>query len=132
MRMRFFFVLAIACCAAFSIPPGFAQSGNRAASPAALAGQVTSTEEGPMEGVLVTAKKANSTMAITVVSDAQGRYGFPAAKLDAGHYAISIRAVGYELDSPKSVEVGDSQSATADLKLRKAANLSMQLTNAEW
>src|SRR5258706_8031079 len=133
MRTRFFFViLMIAGSVAFLTQPGFAQSGNRAASPAALTGQVTSAEEGPMEGVLVTAKKTDSTIAITVVSDAQGRYRFPAAKLDAGHYAISIRAVGYDLDGPKSVDLGDSQAATADLKLRKAANLSMQLTNAEW
>jgi len=82
--------------------PGFAQTTARAASLTALTGQVTSAEEGPMEGVLVTAKKTNSTIAITVVSDAQGRYRFPAAKLDAGHYAISIRAVGYELDGPKA------------------------------
>jgi len=46
-----------------------------------------------MEGVLVTAKKTNSTIAITVVTDAQGRYRFPSAKLEPGHYAISIRAV---------------------------------------
>src|SRR5882762_8949046 len=133
MRTRFFFViLMIAGGVAFLTQPGFAQSGKRAASPAALTGQVTSAEEGPMEGVLVTAKKINSTIAITVVSDAQGRYRFPAAKLDAGHYAISIRAVGYELDGPKSVDLGDPQPAGADLKLRKAANVSMQLTNAEW
>ena len=133
MRTRFFFVImAVVCGVALLTQPGFAQTGTRAASPAALTGQVTSAEEGPMEGVLVTAKKTNSTIAITVVSDAQGRYRFPAAKLDAGHYAISIRAVGYELDGPKAVDLGDPQPATADLKLRKAANVSMQLTNAEW
>ena len=36
---------------------------------AALTGQVTSAEEGPMEGVLVTAKKDGSTIAVTVVTD---------------------------------------------------------------
>ena len=133
MRTRFFLVvLTVACAVAFLTQPGFAQTGNRAASPAALTGQVTSAEEGPMEGVLVTAKKTNSTIAITVVSDAQGHYRFPAAKLDAGHYAISIRAVGYDLDGPSSVDLSGTQPATADLKLRKAAKLSMQLTNAEW
>ena len=57
----------------------------RAQTPAALTGQVTSGEEGPMEGVLVSAKKAGSTVTITVVSDAQGNYSFPAAKLDPGN-----------------------------------------------
>src|SRR5258706_10212165 len=133
MGTRFFFVIrAVVWGVAFLIQPGFAQRGIRTESAAALTGQVTSAEEGPMEGVLVTAKKTDSTIAITVVSDAQGSYRFPAAKLDAGHYAIGIRAVGYELDGPKSVDLGDSHPATADLKLRKAANLSMQLTNAEW
>ena len=37
-------------------------------SPSALAGKVTSQEEGVMEGVLVSAKRAGSTMTITVVS----------------------------------------------------------------
>src|SRR5438067_13733349 len=40
--------------------------------PVALTGQVTSAEEGRMEGVLVSAKKAGSTITITVVTDDQG------------------------------------------------------------
>src|SRR5439155_5270112 len=44
---------------------------------AALTGQVTSAGEGPLEGVLVSAKKAGSTVTITVVSDERGRYRFP-------------------------------------------------------
>src|ERR1017187_4803380 len=40
----------------------------------ALSGQVSSKEEGPMEGVLVSAKKAGWTVTITVVTDQQGRY----------------------------------------------------------
>jgi virginiamycin B lyase len=101
------------------------------ASPA-LTGKVTSTEEGPMEGVLVTAKKTGSTIAITVVTDEKGSYRFPSSKLDAGHYAISIRAVGYDLEGPDAVDITSQKTATADLKLRKTANLSKQLTNAEW
>src|SRR5437879_5025609 len=63
----------------------------------ALEGQVTSAEEGPMEGVLVSAKKADSTITVTVVSDQQGRYRFPEARLAPGRYALRIRAVGYDL-----------------------------------
>ena len=73
----------------------------RAQTPSALTGQVTSGEEGPMEGVLVSAKKAGSTVTITVVSDAQGHYSFPAAKLEPGQYSLRIRAVGYDLDRPR-------------------------------
>ena len=85
-----------------------------------------------MEGVLVTAKKAGSTIAVTVVTDEKGNYRFPASKLDPGDYAISIRAVGYDLDGPASVTIGAQKAATADVKLRKTADLSIQLTNAEW
>src|SRR5215467_5410011 len=96
---------------------------------AALAGQVTSNEEGPMEGVLVTAKKAGSTVAITVVTDREGRYSFPASRLDPGQYAIKIRAVGYDLDGKGAADVAGDKTVNVDLKLKKTRNLSAQLTN---
>ena len=98
----------------------------------ALTGQVTSAEEGSMEGVLVSAKKSDSTITITVVSDDHGRYRFPAAKLQTGRYALRIRAIGYDLDSPSEVEVRKGSTATADLKLTKARDLASQLSNSEW
>ena len=104
----------------------------QAQTPAALTGQVTSGEEGAMEGVLVSAKKAGSTVTITVVSDAQGNYSFPAAKLEPGQYSLRIRAVGYDLDRPASVDVAAQQPARYDLKLRKTEDLAAQLSNAEW
>src|SRR5882762_2917652 len=61
----------------------FAAYSAGAAAQAALAGKVSSAEEGAMEGVLVSAKRASSTITITVVSDAKGQYSFPAAKLEA-------------------------------------------------
>src|SRR3979490_277052 len=128
MRTRLFMLaVVITTGVAFLSQAASAQTGSRTQSPAALTGQVTSAEEGPMEGVLVTAKKTNSTIAITVVSDGQGRYRFPATKLDAGHYVISIRAVGYDLEGPSStgagstastlgVDISGTQPATTDLK----------------
>ena len=66
-----------------------------ASSPAmALTGQVSSQEEALMEGVLVSAKRESSTVTTTVVTNAQGRYSFPSARLEPGRYALSIRAVG--------------------------------------
>jgi streptogramin lyase len=102
-----------------------------AQAPVALTGVVSSPDAPAMEGVLVSAKRAGSTITITVVSDPQGRYSFPAAKLPPGQYALSIRAVGYEID-PTSAAVTGTDAATADLKLRKADDLAPQLTNAEW
>src|SRR5712692_11719533 len=98
----------------------------------ALTGQVSSIEDGPMEGVLVSARQEGSTVTITVVSDEQGRYSFPSTKVAPGRYVIRIRAVGYDLDGPKAVEIGADKTATADLELRKAANIAGQLTDAEW
>jgi len=99
---------------------------------AALSGQVTSAEEGPMEGVLVTARKDGSTIRITVVSDQKGHYSFPAAKLEPGHYSLAIRAAGYDLDGSAAADVAGGKPATADLKLKKAKNPSGLLSNAEW
>ena len=78
--------VAVAALAAFLILPKFA---NTDSSPAvALTGQVSSQKEGLMEGVVVGAKKDGSTVTIDVFSDAKGRYSFPAAKLEPGHYLV--------------------------------------------
>jgi hypothetical protein len=52
--------------------------------------------------------------------------------LEPGQYALRIRAIGYELDDPGTVEVAPHKPASADLKLHKAKDLASQLTNAEW
>src|SRR6185295_1897407 len=120
-------VLAAAAALVFGLfhaNPGAAQAD-------ALAGTVTSAEEGAMEGVLVSAKKDGSNKTITVVTDAQGRYRFPATRLETGKHTISIRAVGYDLSGSTAVEV-PAKGATADLKLVKTKDLAAQLTNAEW
>jgi streptogramin lyase len=101
-------------------------------SPGTLSGQVTSAAEGPMEGVLVSAKKADSTITVTVVTDNQGRYRFPAAKLDPGQYSLRIRAVGYELEAPHTIDVVQGKPAKEDLRLISAHELAAQLSNSEW
>ena len=100
--------------------------------PAALKGQVRSTAEGLMEGVVVSAKKTGSTVSVSVLSDARGEYSFPRNRLTPGQYSLSIRAVGYEMDDPGAVEISSSKTVTSNLTLRKAKDLSSQLTNAEW
>src|SRR6266550_4461279 len=97
----------------------------------ALSGRVSSAEEGAMEGVLVSAKAAGSSATITVVSDTQGRYSFPASRLQPGTYSLGIRAVGYVLNGPATATVLPRET-TIDLKLAKASNLAAQLSNAEW
>ena len=124
-------ITAIAGAAALVLQaaPGFLRAQTE---PAALSGKVGSVEEGAMEGVLVSAKKAGSTITITVASDKDGRYSFPAAKLEPGHYAVRVRAVGYDLDGPGAVEVAARKTATLELKLKKTSDLAAQLSNGEW
>jgi streptogramin lyase len=101
-----------------------------------LSGQVAGPA-GPLEGVLVTAKKNGAAIAYTVTSDAQGRYSFPAGKIEGGDYTLRIRATGFDLeganrDGALKAAVDAGTPTTADLKLKKTKNLSAQLVNAEW
>jgi len=64
--------------AGVEVPPARAQSA------ATLTGHVSSAEEGPMEGVVVSARKDGATFTVSVVTDREGSYGFPAAKLAPG------------------------------------------------
>src|SRR3954468_10307676 len=122
---RYVLSITTALAMAFACSPVWAQA------PAALSGKVSAPGEAAMEGVLVSAKKAGGTITVTVVSDENGSYSFPAAKLSPGQYAISIRAIGYDLDGPKQIEIG-STPASADIKLNKTRNLSRQMSNGEW
>lgn len=133
MRMKH---LLLSTAAGFAVLMVASVAGSIPSQAQTLAGQVVG-QNGPMEGVLVTAKKDGSTIAYTVVSDAAGHYSFPAGKLDSGEYSLHIRAVGFDLDGAgkdgalkKAVDA--SKSNTADLTLKKTRNLSSQLTNAEW
>jgi virginiamycin B lyase len=132
MRLRFLLCLTVAGGAIVlshaRVGPVHAQAGPQPA----VTGLVSSPEDGPLEGVLVSARKAGSPITITVVTDEQGRYRFPQARLEPGQYALRIRAVGYDLEGAGTVNVVARQTTTADLKLRKAHDLASQLSNAEW
>ena len=97
-----------------------------------LGGQVSSAEEGAMEGVLISARKEGSTATITVVSNDKGRFEFPAGRIDAGKYAITIRAAGYSLGAPLTIDVAAGAGARTDIKLTKARDVAAQLSSAEW
>jgi virginiamycin B lyase len=126
MRMKVAFLIVIIHLG--SVLAGSAQI----PTAAALAGRVSSTAEGPMEGVLVRAKGEGKTISVTVVSDHEGRYSFPPTRLAPGKYNLDIRAVGYDLANPVSVEAAVGVTRRADLKLIKTKNLIPQLTSSEW
>src|SRR5205814_7784934 len=104
MRARLMLTLA-ATAAAMVFPPVVQIA--RAESPTVLTGTVSSEAEGKMEGVVVTAQAQKSIVRVSVTTDAQGRYSFPQSHLKPGRYALSTRAVGYDIESPVTATVGD-------------------------
>ena len=102
MRSRCVLFLALAFAAVAIVPARIHPLHAQAAEPVTLTGVVSSADEGHMEGVLVSAKKtaAGATVTITVVTDKDGRYRFPASRLDPAQYALRVRAAGYDLVAP--------------------------------
>ena len=115
-RLRLLTPVAVLAIVLVQLAPSSPRA--QAQNDTALTGQVTSSEEGLMEGVLVSARRAGSAFTTTVVSDSQGRYRFPGARLEPGQYALRIRAIGYDLESAASVSVAARKTTKADLKLR--------------
>jgi hypothetical protein len=102
MKTRLTSLMAAAALATvFSHAPALAQS---------LTGKVSSAAEGAMEGVVISAKKGIVT--VSVVSNAKGEFSFPAGKLGAGDYALSIRAAGLR---PRGAVDGDHRGRQARL-----------------
>lgn len=99
---------------------------------AQFGGQVSSVEEGPMHGVLVSLRAVASSVTHTVVSAADGQFRFPAGLLSPGPHEISIRAVGFELDGAATIELAADAATVTALRLRKAKDLAAQLSNTEW
>src|SRR5579875_1918260 len=98
----------------------------------ALTGKVSSATDGAMEGVIVSAQRQGSTIITSVVSDHNGTYSFPAARLASGHYFITIRAEGYDLDGNGVTDIAAGKTTKDDLTLKKTGNLAAQLNDAEW
>jgi streptogramin lyase len=130
-RLRSFSLFAVVVTVALLVS---AVGALHAQQPAAisLTGKVRSAAEGPMEGVLVTVRAAGATYTTTVVTDANGAYRFPAARVAPGTYTVAIRAGGYVLGSPASVAVTAGKTTRDDLQLRKTNDLEDQLSNGDW
>lgn len=126
MRMKYLALLLVLALAGLRASPAQKPSG------AALAGRVSSDAGEAMEGVLVRAKGEGKTISVTVATDRQGRYSFPGNRLAPGKYNLDIRAVGFDLARPASVEVTAGRTAHLDLKLVKTKDLVAQLTSSEW
>ena len=112
--------LALAAAGCFAVTSAQAQ----------LSGQIASSEEGAMEGVVVSAKADASTITVSVVSDDKGHYAFPAGRLAPGHYTLSIRAVGYRARRRRRRRRSAAGAPTSSSRRPRSSR--RQLTNAEW
>ena len=104
----------------------------QASDSVALSGVISSQQEGLMEGVVVSARRDGANFTVSVVSEAKGKYSFPRTHLETGKYALTIRAVGYDLNGPGSVTIAEGKTSNADLKLEKTKDLASQLSSLEW
>ncbi|TMJ73242.1 MAG: hypothetical protein E6G80_06155, partial [Alphaproteobacteria bacterium] len=78
------------------------------------------------------AKRSAGTITVTVASDANGDYAFPADRLEPGRYELTIRAAGYGLDGLGLVELAPGKATRADLRLVSTPVTTDRLTNSEW
>lgn len=124
--------VAIATLIAASLSISSRPAIGQPADAAALTGVVRSAAEGPMEGVVVSARRDGTVVTVSVVSDATGTFRFPRTHLEPGDYTLATRAVGYDLVGPDSVAVMAGGTTTADLELSETDNLGMQLSSREW
>ena len=132
MRLRTLLLFATAALAAGVIGSIPRDLNAQAQGPVALGGVVRSQAEGPMEGVVVNARREGANFTVSVVSDAQGKYSFPRTHLEPGKYAITMRAVGYDLKDPGPADVVAGKAASVDLELQKSRDLASQLSSLEW
>src|SRR5216684_355926 len=91
MRTKVYLLLLIAGLGLTLIFPELSLLRGQAPTSIGLTGQVSSKEEGPMEGVVVSAKRAGSTVTVSVVTDQQGRYKFPRERMEPGTYSLMMR-----------------------------------------
>src|SRR5216683_5066087 len=99
---------------------------------AALSGVVSSKEEGNMEGVVVSARRDGGNSTVSVVTNKEGRYTFPATHVVPGAYKLTIRAAGFNLAGAGTATVAAGKTSAADLTLEKTTDLINHLSSMEW
>jgi virginiamycin B lyase len=79
-----------------------------------LRGRVTTIAGQPIAGALVTAREAGRSMAVSVLTDKEGRYEIP--RLTPANYGLQAHHLGFRADRKESVRVG-AAGAAADFRL---------------
>ena len=95
-----------------------------------IAGQITANDtNAPVPYAFVQAGN-NQGMTITVLSNQHGEYQI--ADLPAGRYSLSAHGFGYRRSLTEIVEVGASSPQTVHLDLSPQADITSQVSGAEW
>src|SRR5258708_7307242 len=124
-----FRIMKVLCLVVFAFGAAFGATSVQTA----LTGIVGSDAEARMEGVVVSAKRVGGKITISVLSDREGLYSFPADRLAAGEYEVRVRVTGYQpANSNTVVTVKDKGANELNIKLIKTQDLAAQLTSAEW
>src|SRR4030095_13788265 len=100
------------------VSPGGSSRGVAAAETALRAGKVVSSAGDRLAGVPVRARRANSTIAVTVYTNGEGDYAFPEwADLTPGSHSVSIELPDFE-PARREIMLTAGTTAKADLTLR--------------
>jgi virginiamycin B lyase len=83
--------------------------------PPALTGSVTGPDGRPVPGAFVTLRQAGTTIAVSAVADADGRYRL--AALAPGTYAVTGHGTGARTARATELVMGDSKGVDLDLAL---------------
>jgi len=100
------------------VSSGGSSRGAAAAETALLSGRVVSSTGGRLAGVPVRARRANSTIAVTVYTSGEGDYAFPEwSDLTPGSHSISIELPDFEA-ARREITLAAGTTAKADFTLR--------------
>ncbi len=100
-----------------------------AADGGGIAGVVTDNSGKPAVGALVRVKNVERGLAITVVSQEQGRYKTP--NLPPGKYTAEGMGGAFQSDSKATMELDGSRTVTLDLALTTPQDFKKAVTNSQ-
>ena len=105
------------------------QRSSRAASDTVLFGTVKSASNQALEGVVVSARGAGTTITTSVFTDEAGRYYFP--HLEPAQYRVWAQAVGFEAVRTE-LEISYQSDTKRDFTLNTVKDFTKQLSGPEY
>ncbi len=98
-------------------------------APPSLVGTIRTSDGKPLEGVVVSARAANSTVTRSVFTDEAGEFFFP--PLDGGQYQVWAQTTGFDA-ARAEVRLEPSRTVRHALTMKPLADIAFQLQGSEW